>query len=272
MKMISGFFHVRLPKPLAIALLFYFFITHYPVSSEPERKLQTLFVTADVLNVRIRPDKKSDKIGILPFGSKIQVERAQTFEIQNGAKIYWYYFPEINGYVFSDFLSETEPALGKKKAVLYKFYGDRCALYNKQRMTLYANTVDLYIDQQEEGGSCSTGLLRGKYTFRQNALVISGLKGMGLKDHCPSFDDNKTSIQELEKRLLTISKIKGDLILYYDPVLDGFVTENFAQDMTSNGWKINKSKCSFEKYSECKYSEKLILESEGYFCFTEHSL
>ncbi|MEI1277560.1 SH3 domain-containing protein [Leptospira venezuelensis] len=274
--MISGFFYFKRSNSFSCSLIFfifiiYFFASNLPISSDSDRKLQTLFVTADILNVRIRPDKKSDKIGFLPYGTKIQTEKAQTFEIQNGIKVYWYYYPESNGYVLGEFLSNTEPAKGKKKTVLYKLYRDRCAQNIKQSLALYANIADLYVDMQEEGGGCSTGLLRGKYTFNQNVLVISDLKGVGLKNNCP-FDDNKVSFAELEKRLLNIARVKGDLYLRYDPDLDGLVTEEVLKQVSSEGWKVNKSKCSFEKYFECKYTNEPVLTSKGYFCFKENSL
>ncbi|WP_135669095.1 SH3 domain-containing protein [Leptospira wolffii] len=151
------------------------------IAKESEDRLR--YVTADVLNVRIRPDRQSEKLGFLPYGTKILAERAQTFEVQNNAKIYWFYIPDMDGYVFGDFLSDILPPEGKKKAILFLYSGNNCGYYKNETLTIQDGIARLEIDWEEEGGFCSKGLLEGIVSFRNGRMSTSQWKGNRLKDH-----------------------------------------------------------------------------------------
>ncbi|MFB5650862.1 hypothetical protein ACE5IS_09475 [Leptospira wolffii] len=221
------------------------------------------------MNVRIRPDRQSEKLGFLPYGTKILVEKAQTFEVQNRSKIYWFYFPEMQGYIFGDYLSDSPPPKGKKKASLYLYSGDNCGYYQNETLTLQDGIARLEIDWEEEGGFCSKGLLEGIVSFRNGRMSISQWKGDRLKDHCSSASetDPKLTEDDLKKRLMFYAGIEEDLELYYDPLLDGYATEKIIQMYKSGKWKIDKKSCSIRQDYECKYSDKNTTQSLGYFCF-----
>jgi hypothetical protein len=149
----------------------------YSQNVQLESKIARYVTSKEGLNVRDKPSRTGDKVGVLLYGSKIRLAmRSENTETIDGITDYWYGTnPHIDyrhniGWVFGGYLSETMPEDTASVLGEWKIEGKDKYYYWRFRPDGYV-VHDNYIT--------GFGLLRfgksigGKWTLQENNLIIT---------------------------------------------------------------------------------------------------
>jgi len=79
-----------------------------------------MYVTASSLILRSEADTESDSLNLIPFGTPLLAIKTSKSAVIDGKSNFWYKIPDLNGYVFGEFLS-LSPVMGEKTLTVYRF-------------------------------------------------------------------------------------------------------------------------------------------------------
>jgi len=181
---------------------------------------QLFSITASSLSIRKQPQKEADRIGLLPFGTKVKAKPLDKGE--------WYELADIPGFVFGKYLSPTPAKKQKSLRLEQATYYDDANLFQdmelKNGLVVYQKSMSFYYDEAPFHYT-----QKGTYSIGKDGLVVS------LEPTTYTVGGEKNTAKATTITLHYKSKLKG----YITSDMETLIKDAQRTDYKSFTWEID---------------------------------
>ena len=213
----------------------------------PKTDSQARFVNVAALVIRSQPSVKSDKMNVLPYGTKIQTEETEQYDTFSQKNAPWHKLEGDLGYAFGGFLSAKEPIKGEKEMLIQRNSSTQFD-FQKEKLTLFNGQCKYHYYMTGEGGEYKEFTQEGSYTLTTNGFIISLNPTVGKEG--PLEED--------------VAIPAETITLNYNAQYRGWPSKKVFQ-LKNNGWKHNKNGRYMVTKEPCEYTNGMCENQFGYW-------